>query len=258
MIPHTLESRPRLLDSFRLSAVISGSLVFIYCLAVVIGWYCDIQSLKMLFGFAVPYGAAVSYMVLASLVLLLALLPDRKDVRLVCAAISLLTGLCGAVKLAETIQEADWDWFNLPLSGELANGVVLQFPGQITPDGIIGILLVSTSLFLMTLHSSKLDPIWQVLLTFTGAVALLPVIGFLQGIPEFCGLWGCIKVPVTLAASTLVLSFAVYSLRRGPAGSRCCSNRTCSAPRSGAASLLHGLASFVYCAESWCSRNACY
>lgn len=215
MIPHTLEAKPRLLDSFRLSAVISGSLVFIYCLTVVIGWYCDIQSLKMLFGFAVPFGAAVSYMVLACLVLVLALFPERKDVRLACAAVSILVAFCGAIKLAETIQEADWDWFNFPLSGELANGVVLQFPGQVTPDGIIGILLVSTSLFLMTLHSSKLDPIWQLLLTFTGAVALLPVIGFLQGIPEFCGLWGCVKVPVTLAASTLVLSFAVYSLRPG-------------------------------------------
>lgn len=215
MIPHTLESKPRLLDSFRLSAVISGSLVFLYCLTVVIGWYCDIQSLKMLFGFAVPFGAAVSYMVLACLVLVLALFPERKDVRLTCAAVSILIAFCGAIKLAETIQEADWDWFNFPLSGELANGVVLQFPGQVTPDGIIGILLVSTSLFLMTMHSSKLDPIWQLLLTFTGAVALLPVIGFLQGIPEFCGLWGCVKVPVTLAASTLVLSFAVYSLRPG-------------------------------------------
>ncbi len=215
MIPHTLESKPRLLDSFRLSAIISGSLVFIYCLTVVIGWYCDIQSLKMLFGFAVPFGAAVSYMVLACLVLVLALFPDRKDVRLAGASISLLVALCGAVKLAETIQEADWDWFNFPLSGELANGVVLMFPGQVTPDGIIGILLVSTSLFLMTMHSSRLDPIWQMLLTFTGAVALLPVIGFLQGIPEFCGLWGCVKVPVTLAVSTLVLSFAVYSLRPG-------------------------------------------
>ncbi len=215
MIPHTLEAKPRLLESFRLSAVISGGLVFAYCLAVVIGWYCDIQSLKMLFGFAVPFGAAVSYMVLACLVIALALLPDLNNVRRVCAAISLLIAFAGAIKLAETIFEADWEWFNLPLSGELANGVVLQFPGQLTPDGIIGILLVSTSLFLMTLHSAKLDPIWQALLTFTGAVALLPVIGFLQGIPEFCGLWGCIKVPVTLAASTLVLSFAVYSLRPG-------------------------------------------
>ncbi len=76
MIPHTLESRPRLLDSFRLSAVISGSLVFIYCLAIVIGWYCDISvSLKMLFRFrrsiwccSIVYGAGL-------LVLMLALLP---------------------------------------------------------------------------------------------------------------------------------------------------------------------------------------
>jgi tRNA A-37 threonylcarbamoyl transferase component Bud32 len=215
MIPHTLEAKPRLLETFRLSAVISGSLVLAYCLAVVSGWYCDIQFLKMLFGFAVPFGAAISYMVLACLVIILALLPDRKNVRLVCAAISLLIAFAGAIKLAETIFEADWEWFSLPLSGELANGVVLQFPGQLTPDGIIGILLVATSLFLMTMHSAKLDPIWQALLTFTGAVALLPVIGFLQGIPEFCGLWGCVKVPVTLAASTLVLSFAVYSLRPG-------------------------------------------
>lgn len=215
MIPHTLESKPRLLDSFRLSAIISGTIVFVYCLTVVIGWYCDIHGLKMLFSFAVPFGAAVSYMVLACLVLLLAIFPDRKDVRFFCAGVSLIAALSGGFKLLETIQEADWDWFNLPLSGELANGVVLQFPGQVTPDGTIGILLVSTSLFLMTLHNARLDPIWQILLTITGAVALLPVVGFLQGIPEFCGLWGCIKVPVTLAASTLVLSFAVYSLRPG-------------------------------------------
>ncbi|MBX9951840.1 MAG: serine/threonine protein kinase [Candidatus Obscuribacterales bacterium] len=215
MIPHTLEAKPRLLDSFRLSAIISGSIVFFYCLAVTVGWYCDIHALKMLFGFAVPFGAAVSYMVLSCLVLLLAVFPDRKDVRYICSCVSLLAALTGAFKLLESIQEADWDWFNIPLSGELANGVILQLPGQVTPDGIIGILLVSSSLFLMTLHNSKLDPIWQILLTATGAVALLPVVGFLQGIPEFCGLWGCIKVPVTLAASTLILSFAVYSLRPG-------------------------------------------
>ncbi|PZM82458.1 MAG: hypothetical protein DKT66_10670 [Candidatus Melainabacteria bacterium] len=215
MIPHTLEAKPRLLDSFRLSAIISGSIVFFYCLAVVIGWYCDVHALKMLFGFAVPFGAAVSYMVLSCLVLLLAIFPDRRNVRYFCSGISLVAAITGGFKLLESIQEADWDWFNLPLSGELANGVILQFPGQLTPDGILGILLVSSSLFLMTLHNSRFDPIWQILLTLTGAVALLPVVGFLQGIPEFCGLWGCIKVPVTLAASTLVLSFAVYSLRPG-------------------------------------------
>lgn len=211
MIPHTLEAKPRLLDSFRLSAIISGSIVFFYCLAVVIGWYCDVHALKMLFGFAVPFGAAVSYMVLSCLVLLLAIFPDRRNVRYFCSGVSLVAAITGGFKLLESIQEADWDWFNLPLSGELANGVILQFPGQLTPDGILGILLVSSSLFLMTLHNSRFDPIWQILLTLTGAVALLPVVGFLQGIPEFCGLWGCIKVPVTLAASTLVLSFAVYS-----------------------------------------------
>ncbi len=215
MIPHTLEAKPRLLESFRLSATISGSLVLIYCLAVLIGWYANIQSLKMLFGFAVPFGAAVSYMVLSELVIALALLPERKDVRLVAAAVSLLLAVTGALKLGESIAEADWDWFNLSLSGELANGVVLQFPGQLTPDAIVGVLFVSTSVFLMTLHNARVDPIWQALLTLTGAVALFPVIGFLQGIPEFCGLWGCIRVPVTLAASTLVLSFAVYSLRPG-------------------------------------------
>ncbi len=215
MIPHTLEAKPRLLDSFRLSAIISGSLVFIYCLVVVIGWYSDLHPLKMLLGFAVPFGAAVSYMVLSGLVVLLASFPESRPIRYFCAGVSLITALTGAFKLLESIQEADWDWFNLPLSGEFANGVILQFPGQLTPDGTIGILLVATSLFLMTLHRASLDPLWQVLLTVTGAVALLPVVGFLQGIPEFCGLWGCIKVPVTLAASTLVLSFAVYSLRPG-------------------------------------------
>jgi tRNA A-37 threonylcarbamoyl transferase component Bud32 len=215
MIPHTLEAKPRLLDSFRLSAMISAVLVLSYCLAILIGWYCDIQPLKMLFGFAVPFGAAVSYMVLASIVLALAISPDRKDVRMIAAAMSLLTAIIGAVKFAEATLEADWDWFSVPLSGELANGVVLAYPGQLTPDATLGILLVSTSLFLMTLHNSKVDPIWQWLLTLTGSVALLPVVGFLQGIPEFCGLWGCVKVPVTLAASTLVLSFAVYSLRPG-------------------------------------------
>lgn len=215
MIPHTLEAKPRLLNSFRLSAIISGSLVFIYCFVVVIGWYSDLHPLKMLLGFAVPFGAAVSYMVLSGLVVLLASFPESRPIRYFCAGVSLITALAGAFKLLESIQEADWDWFNLPLSGEFANGVILQFPGQLTPDGTIGILLVATSLFLMTLHRASLDPVWQVLLTVTGAVALLPVVGFLQGIPEFCGLWGCIKVPVTLAASTLVLSFAVYSLRPG-------------------------------------------
>jgi len=215
MIPHTLEAKPRLLDSFRLSAMISGALVFSYCAALIVGWYFNIPSLKMLFGFAVPFGAAVSYMVLACVVLILAILPDKKEVRIAAGGITLLLTLTGAVKLTETMMEADWEWFNLPFSGEIANGVVLEFPGQLTPDGTLGILLVSMSLFLMTLHNSKLDPVWQWLLTLTGSVALLPVVGFLQGIPEFCGLWGCVKVPVTLAASTLVLSFAVYSLRPG-------------------------------------------
>lgn len=215
MIPHTLEAKPRLLDSFRLSALISGALVFSYCVAILVGWYGDIQPLKMLFGFAVPFGAAVSYMVLASAVIVLAVFPDRKDIRIAAATLSFLTSVIGAVKITETSLEADWEWFAVPLSGELANSVVLEFPGQLTPDATLGILLVSTSLFLMTLHNSKIDPVWQWLLTLTGSVALLPVVGFLQGIPEFCGLWGCVKVPVTLAASTLVLSFAVYSLRPG-------------------------------------------
>ena len=177
MIPHTLEAKPRLLDSFRLSAIISGSLVFIYCLVVVIGWYSDLHPLKMLLGFAVPFGAAVSYMVLSGLVVLLASFPESRPIRYFCAGVSLITALTGAFKLLESIQEADWDWFNLPLSGEFANGVILQFPGQLTPDGTIGILLVATSLFLMTLHRASLDPLWQVLLTVTGAVALLPVVG---------------------------------------------------------------------------------
>lgn len=215
MIPHTLESKPRLLESFRLSALISGGIVFVYCLLITAGWYTDRTSLKMLFGFAVPFGAAVSYMVLSFLVVVLSLLPDDVTVRRFCGAISFIVACAGAVKLTEWVTESDYEFFNFPLSGELANGMVLDFPGQLTPDAVIGILLLSASLFLMTLHKAKIDSVWQILLTITGSIALLPVVGFLQGIPEFCGLWGCVKVPVTLAASTLVLSFAIYSLRPG-------------------------------------------
>lgn len=215
MNPHTLEAKPRMLDSFRLSAILSGALVLLYCVLLIIGWYLDIQALKMLFGFAVPFGAAVSYLVLSVLVIVLAAFPDRKKTRQVVSVAALLMVIFGSVKAAESIAEADWEFLNIPLSGEMANGVVLLFPGQLTPDAIVGLFLLSLSLFLMTLHRTNLDSFWQALLTVTGAVALLPVVGFLQGIPQFCGLWGCIKVPVTLATSTLILSFAIYSLRPG-------------------------------------------
>lgn len=215
MIPHTLEAKPRMLDSFRLSAILSGSLVCLYCVLVIVGWYRDVQDLKMLFGFAVPFGAAVSYLVLSILVILLAIFPSNDKFRHSISVVALLMVIAGTVKVIESIAEADWEFFNIPLSGDVGNGLVLLFPGQLTPDAIVGIFLLSLSLFLMTLHRSNLDSFWQALLTLTGAVALLPVVGFLQGIPQFCGLWGCIKVPVTLAASTLILSFAIYSLRPG-------------------------------------------
>ncbi|MBC7998221.1 MAG: serine/threonine protein kinase [Leptolyngbya sp.] len=215
MIPHTLEAKPRMLDSFRLSAILSGSLVCLYCALVIVGWYRDVQALKMLFGFAVPFGAAVSYLVLSILVISLAVFPSNEKFRHGISFAALLMVIAGTVKVTESIAEADWEFFNIPLSGDVGNGLVLLFPGQLTPDAIVGIFLLSLSLFLMTLHRSNLDSFWQALLTLTGAVALLPVVGFLQGIPQFCGLWGCIKVPVTLAASTLILSFAIYSLRPG-------------------------------------------
>jgi tRNA A-37 threonylcarbamoyl transferase component Bud32 len=207
------KERRILAASFKRISGIAGGIVAILSLAVVVGWYFDIELFKHPFGTSVAYGVALTYLVLGSIISLDAFVPETKPMRI---AKLVIVGLLTAMSAAKCIQGvigADWEFLNVDLSFNTERMVPLIYPGVMTPDTSIVQAVLGLSYMLMDAWKHARVQVWQWLSLVVVAVCLIPVFGFILGEANLCSLWGCVRMPVAFAITSIGLAFAMLAER---------------------------------------------
>lgn len=205
--------RRRLAKSFIRISGIAGSVVASLSLAVVVGWYFDIEMFKHPFGTSVAFGVAFVYLIFGSVLILDAFGPEFKNLKIAkLLVVSLLTAVA-FLKCAEGVIGADWDWLSLNLSFNSERMVPLLYPGVMTPDTSIVQALLGTSYLLRDVWKPAKVQIWQILNVMVVVTCLIPVFGFILGDTNLCSLWGCVRMPVAFAITSIGLAFAILAQR---------------------------------------------
>lgn len=205
--------RKKLAARFKRISGIAGGIVAILSLAVVVGWYFDIELFKHPFGTSVAFGVAFVYLIFGTIIALDAFVPESKALRIgKLAVVSLLT-VMAAAKCVEGVIGTDWDALNINLSFNSERMVPLLYPGIMTPDTSIVQAILGLSYLMMDIWKNARVQIWQWLSVMVVILCLVPVFGFILGDTNLCSLWGCVRMPVAFAITSIGMAFAILAER---------------------------------------------
>lgn len=205
--------RKKLAARFKRISGIAGGIVAILSLAVVVGWYFDIELFKHPFGTSVAFGVAFAYLIFGTVVALDAFVPESKPLRIAKLVVVSVLSVMAAVKCVEGVIGTDWDFLNLNLSFNSERMVPLLYPGIMTPDTSIVQAILGLSYLLMDVWKNARVQIWQLLSVSVVVTCLVPVFGFILGDTNLCSLWGCVRMPVAFAITSIGLAFAILAER---------------------------------------------
>ncbi|MCC7532231.1 MAG: serine/threonine protein kinase [Candidatus Melainabacteria bacterium] len=205
--------RKKLAVRFKRISGIAGGIVAILSLAVVIGWYFDIELFKHPFGTSVAFGVAFAYLLFGAVIALDAFVPETKALRIAKLVVVFLLTVVAAAKCAEGLVGTDWEALNINLSFNSERLVPLLYPGIMTPDTAIVQAILGCSYLMMDLWKNARVQIWQWLGMTVVVICLVPVFGFLLGDMNLCSLWGCVRMPVAFAITSIGLAFAILAQR---------------------------------------------
>ena len=207
------KQRKKLADRFRFISGIAGGIAATLSLLVVLGWYMDIEWFKHPFGTSVSFGVAFVYLIYGIVVCLDAFVPETKPTRIAkLVVMGILTALAVA-KCIEGVISTDWDWLSFNLSFNSERMVPLVYPGVMTPDTSLAQAMLGTSYLLMDVKKDAKVQVWQYLSLAVVAACLIPVFGFILGDTNLCSLWGCVRMPVAFAITSIGLAFAILAER---------------------------------------------
>lgn len=207
------QQRKKLAASFKRISGISGGIVALLSLAVVVGWYFDIELFKHPFGTSVSFGVALAYLILGAIISLDAFVPETKPMRIGKLVIVALLTAMSASKCIQGVIGADWYFLNIDLSFNPDRMVPLIYPGVMTPDTSIVQAILGLSYLLMDVWKNAKIQAWQWLSLSVVAICLIPVFGFILGEANLCSLWGCVRMPVAFAITSIGLAFAMLAER---------------------------------------------
>ncbi len=205
--------RKKLAARFKRISGIAGGIVAILSLAVVVGWYFDIELFKHPFGTSVAFGVAFAYLIFGTVLALDAFVPESRPLRNAKLIVVSLLSIMAAAKCAEGVVGTDWDFLNLNLSFNGERMVPLLYPGIMTPDTAVVQSILGLSYLLMDVWKSAKVQIWQCLSVMVVVICLVPVFGFILGDTNLCSLWGCVRMPVAFAITSIGLAFAILAQR---------------------------------------------
>ncbi len=205
--------RRKLAARFKRISGIAGGIVAILSLAVVVGWYFDIELFKHPFGTSVAFGVAFAYLMFGTVIALDAFVPEMKVLRIAKLVVVSLLTVMAAAKCVEGVVGTDWDALNINLSFNSERMVPLLYPGIMTPDTAIVQAILGCSYLMMDLWKNARVQIWQWLGVAVVVICLVPVFGFLLGDTNLCSLWGCVRMPVAFAITSIGLAFAILAQR---------------------------------------------
>lgn len=207
------KERAKLAARFKKISGIAGGIVALLSLLVVVGWYADIEILKHPFGTSVAFGVAFVYCVYGCILALDAFVPDTKASRILKLAIASVLSAMAATKCIEGLIGADWDMLSINLSFNAERMVPLTYPGVMTPDTALVETLVGVSYLLMDVGRKVRVQFWQWIAVTVIALCMIPVFGFILGDTNLCSLWGCVRMPVAFAITSIGLAFAILAAR---------------------------------------------
>lgn len=207
------KERAKLASRFKKISGIAGSIVAVLSFLVVLGWYFDIEIFKHPFGTSVAFGVALVYCLLGGVLALDAFAPQTKPLRIAkLTVISLLSAMAFA-KCAEGVIGADWDVLNINLSFNSERMVPLLYPGVMTPDTALVQALVGISYLFMDVWQKARVQVWQWIAVTVITLCMIPVFGFILGDTNLCSLWGCVRMPVAFAITSIGLAFSILAAR---------------------------------------------
>lgn len=205
--------RKKLADRFRFISGIAGGVVAALSLLVVFGWYLEIEGFKHPFGTSVAFGVAFVYLIYGIVICLDAFVPETKPLRIAKWVVMSALSLLALLKCIEGLTGADWDWLSINLSFNAERMVPLIYPGVMTPDTSAAQAMLGISYMLMDVWKNAKVQVWQYLSLLVVAACLIPVFGFILGDTNLCSLWGCVRMPVAFAITSIGLAFAILAER---------------------------------------------
>lgn len=207
------KERKRLSVRFKKISGIAGGIVALLSFLVVLGWYVDIEPFKHPFGTSVSFGVALVYFVLGAIIALDAFAPNSKALSIGKLVVVGLLSVMATAKCVEGVVGADWDFLSINLSFNSERMVPLVYPGVMTPDTALVQALVGITYLLMDFLQKARVQIWQWLAVTVIALCMVPVFGFILGDTNLCSLWGCVRMPVAFAITSIGLEFAMLAAR---------------------------------------------
>ena len=207
------KERKHLAARFKKISGIAGGIVGLLSFLVVLGWYADIEIFKHPFGTSVAFGVALVYFVLGCIIAVDAFVPESKPLRIAKLIVVLVLSSMAAAKCVEGVIGADWEVLSLNLSFNNERLVPLLYPGVMTPDTALVQALTGVTYLLMDVWKKARVQVWQWIAVTVIALCLVPVFGFILGDTNLCSLWGCVRMPVAFAITSIGLGFAMLAAR---------------------------------------------
>jgi tRNA A-37 threonylcarbamoyl transferase component Bud32 len=207
------KERKHLAARFKKISGIAGGIVGLLSFLVVLGWYADIEIFKHPFGTSVAFGVALVYFVLGCIIAVDAFVPESKPLRIAKLIVVSVLSSMAAAKCVEGLIGADWEVLSLNLSFNSERLVPLLYPGVMTPDTALVQALTGVTYLLMDVWKKARVQVWQWIAVTVIALCLVPVFGFILGDTNLCSLWGCVRMPVAFAITSIGLGFAMLAAR---------------------------------------------
>lgn len=207
------KERKHLAARFKKISGIAGGIVGLLSFLVVLGWYADIEIFKHPFGTSVAFGVALVYFVLGCIISVDAFVPESKPLRIAKLIVVSVLSSMAAAKCVEGVIGADWEVLSLNLSFNNERLVPLLYPGVMTPDTALVQALTGVTYLLMDVWKKARVQVWQWIAVTVIALCLVPVFGFILGDTNLCSLWGCVRMPVAFAITSIGLGFAMLAAR---------------------------------------------
>lgn len=187
-------------------AIIIGSVcVTVACL---VGWACDIDSLKtlMMGPRMLLRSSNALALLLCAISLLLINFSDRRAILVVPGiALATLVLLSSGALFAEGIANLDFDLaFKIYAPNEDSAGIT--FPGPMAANIALNFILLSLALATSMLNGPKSQWVWQSFSIISMLLALFVFFGFLCGVDTLCTMFGCVRMPFTISALFTLLS----------------------------------------------------
>jgi diguanylate cyclase (GGDEF)-like protein len=155
----------------------------LFAVIVLVGWGTGSESLKRLGMASVTMNptTAVGLMMLSG-ALMVRRIGARRG-KLVAAALLMLAGVVGVLKLFDAIAGTHLDIDTFLFPAKLALGDVR--PSRIAPNAALCFVLISLALLVMPVQSARATVAAQLLALATGLISLFAVVGYLYGVGAF-------------------------------------------------------------------------